>query len=207
MRASARLGTILLVSMTAVLPNCGRFIESNMRDGSRLKPFEPVAFFSNRSSSRPLVEGTIARGSLNDHTRPAPNGGTPAKLPSNPEDPAQRIAFMQQGRDRYEAFCAPCHGRDGYGRGMIVQRGYWQPPSLHIDRLRQASDEHFISVISQGFGRMPAYADKVGSTDGAAIVAYLRALQLSQHTTLAHVPPQEQARLNQAGATQPKEQR
>ena len=98
---------------------------------------------------------------------------------------------MARGQERFDIFCSPCHGRTGEGDGMVVQRGYRRPPSFHDDRLRNAPVGHFFDVITNGFGAMPDYAAQIQAEDRWAIVAYIRALQLSEHATLDDVPPAE----------------
>jgi mono/diheme cytochrome c family protein len=102
---------------------------------------------------------------------------------------------MARGRERFDIFCAPCHGRTGAGDGMVVRRGYRRPPSYHDDRLRTAPVGHFIDVMTNGFGAMPEYADQVNARDRWAIAAYIRALQLSEHATVADVPAREREAL------------
>jgi len=106
---------------------------------------------------------------------------------------------LARGQGRFNIFCAPCHSRTGDGDGMVVRRGFRRPPSLHIDRLRQAPPGHFFDVISNGFGAMPSYADQIGAHDRWAIIAYIRALQLSQNASLADVPQQERQKLQSGG--------
>ena len=96
-------------------------------------------------------------------------------------------AVMKRGQERYNIYCSMCHDKVGNGKGMIVQRGYAQPPSLHISRLRNASDGYYFRVITKGFGAMPAYDFMVSTEDRWAIIAYIRALQLSQNADLADV--------------------
>ena len=95
---------------------------------------------------------------------------------------------MARGQERFDIYCSPCHGRTGEGDGMVVRRGYRRPPSFHEDRLRDAPVGHFFDVITNGFGAMPDYAAQITAADRWAIVAYIRALQLSEHATLADVP-------------------
>src|SRR5205823_11149442 len=90
---------------------------------------------------------------------------------------------MSRGQERYDIYCSPCHGRTGAGDGMVVRRGYRPPPSLHVDRLRLAAPGHFFDVMTTGFGAMPDYAAQIRAADRWAIVAYIRALQLSDHAT------------------------
>ena len=105
------------------------------------------------------------------------------------------MEVLERGQDRYNIYCAPCHDRVGTGQGMIVRRGYRAPPSYHIDRLRSASVGHFFQVITRGFGVMPDYAAQIPPQDRWAIIAYIRALQLSQNAKLADVPETERRQL------------
>lgn len=109
---------------------------------------------------------------------------------------------LDRGEERYNIYCAVCHDRMGSGRGMVVRRGYRQPPSLHIDRLRQAPAGYFFDVITNGFGAMPDYAASITPRDRWAIVAYIRALQLSHQGTVADVPPEERNKLDSASQQQ-----
>jgi hypothetical protein len=102
---------------------------------------------------------------------------------------------LERGRDRYNIYCTPCHDYTGSGRGMIVQRGFPPPPSYPIERLRQAPVGHFFDVITNGYGAMYSYKARIPPADRWAIVAYIRALQMSQHATLEDVPPEERAKL------------
>ena len=107
---------------------------------------------------------------------------------------------MARGHERYDIFCSPCHGRTGSGDGMVVRRGYRPPPSLHDDRLRSSPVGHFFDVMTNGFGAMPDYAAQITAEDRWAIIAYVRALQLSEHATVDDVPAPERARLDQPPA-------
>jgi mono/diheme cytochrome c family protein len=102
---------------------------------------------------------------------------------------------LDRGQQRYDIYCSPCHDVTGSGRGMIVRRGYKQPPSYHTDRLRQAPIGHFYDVMTNGFGAMPDYKAQIAPRDRWAIAAYIRALQLSQHASLADVPQQDRQKL------------
>jgi mono/diheme cytochrome c family protein len=104
-------------------------------------------------------------------------------------------ALLRRGQERYGIYCTPCHGQTGRGDGMVVQRGYRRPPSFHIDRLRNEKSGYFFDVITSGFGAMPDYAAQVAVADRWAIVAYLRALQLSENARLEDVPPDRRAEL------------
>lgn len=166
-----------------------------MYDQPRYKPLAKSDFFEDGRSARPLVEGTVARGTLH---LPAPGGMAPASLATALPVPLSR-ELLARGRERYGIFCAPCHDATGGGRGMVVERGYRQPPSLHIERLRDAPVGHLYDVMTRGLGAMPDYAQQIPPEDRWAIAAYVRALQLSQRGTVADVPAGERAKL-EAGA-------
>jgi mono/diheme cytochrome c family protein len=107
---------------------------------------------------------------------------------------------LQRGRERFEIYCAPCHSPLGDGDGLVARRGFPHPPSYHDERLRRAPDRHFYDVMSEGYGVMASYADRVAPSDRWAIVAYIRALQLSQHAPVAALPPGAREHLEQATA-------
>ena len=111
--------------------------------------------------------------------------------------PAVTAALLDRGKERFGIFCSPCHGAGGDGNGIIVQRGMPRPISYHDDRLRAADDQHFFEVITNGYGAMYSYASRVPPRDRWAIVAYIRALQLSRHASIAEVPPEERAKLTE----------
>ncbi len=165
----------------------------DMHNQPRYKPLGGSAFFEDGRASRPLVEGTVPRGyaRTDEHFY---TGKVNGRLVETFPFPITR-RVLERGRERYDIFCAPCHGRDGYGEGMIVQRGFRQPPSFHTDRLRRAPVGHFFDVITNGFGTMYSYASRIPPEDRWAIIAYIRALQLSQNATLEDVPPAERRRL------------
>lgn len=165
----------------------------DMFDQPRYKPLGKSEFFADGRGSRPPVAGTIARGHLNEDEHLATgrvNGALATTFPFR----VTRAVF-ERGRERYNIYCAPCHDAVGNGNGMIVRRGYKQPPSLHLDRLRQAPVGHFYDVIRNGLGAMPDYAVEVPVSDRWAIVAYIRALQFSQRASPEDVPAEARSRL------------
>jgi len=171
-----------------------------MGDQPRYDPLEPSNFFEDGQSARPLVPGTVPRGYLREDTR--------FYMGKSGQSIARAFPFpvtsdvLNRGQERFNIYCSPCHDRVGTGDGMIVRRGYTRPPSFHIDRLRNAPVGHFFDVITNGFGAMPAYATLVPPYDRWAIIAYIRALQLSQHATLADIPEEERDKLNAGGQQQ-----
>jgi len=112
-----------------------------------------------------------------------------------PAPPPLSDALLVRGQERFNIYCAVCHGPAGYGDGEIVQRGFPTPPSYHIDRLRQAPIQHFYDVITNGYGAMFSYAQRVSPDDRWAIAAYIRALQASQHVPVAQLSDAEKAKL------------
>jgi len=194
-RLCASVSSVPFVSFVHVLAVALVFsgCRQDMHDQPKYRPMREAAFFTDVRSARPLVEGTVARGHLRDDEllySGKVNGAVAAVFPFRVD-----ATVMARGRERFDIFCAPCHGRTGQGDGMVVLRGYRRPPSLHQDRLRDAPAGHFFDVITNGFGAMPEYATQVKAEDRWAIVAYVRALQLSGHATLADVPPSERDRI------------
>jgi hypothetical protein len=165
----------------------------DMHDQPKYVPLRESSFFRDDRSARPLVEGTVARGQLHDDELLYTGKVRGEDSPVFPFAVDARV--MARGQERFNIYCAPCHGRTGQGDGMIVRRGYRRPPSLHQDRLRGAPAGHFFDVITNGFGAMPDYAAQVRAEDRWAIVAYVRALQLSEHAALADVPAADRSKL------------
>ena len=168
----------------AALPGC---IRLDMYDQPRYDALERSAFFADGRSARPLPAGTVARGTLHEDrafaTGTVDDSTFVSELPF-----ALTPELLQRGRERYGIFCIVCHDALGTGRGMVVQRGYKQPPEFHIERLRQQPAGYLFDVISKGFATMPSYAAQIPIADRWAIVAYVRALQLSQHVAVRELP-------------------
>ena len=187
-----RLALVAALAMATLAAGC----RNDMHDQPKYKGQRGSEFFTDGRSERPLVPGTVARGHLDDDEQ-LYTGKLDGQPVTTFPAPVTR-AILERGQERYGIYCTPCHDRVGNGNGMIVERGYRRPPSLHIDRLREAPVGHFFDVITGGFGAMPDYAAQIPVDDRWAIVAYIRALQLSQHATLGDVPSEEQAKLVQA---------
>jgi len=168
----------------------------DMQDQPKYKPLAASRFFSDGKSARQLVDGTVPYS-------PEVKATPPTDLSKMTTLPfALTPQVMDRGQDRFNIYCSPCHGRLGYGNGMVVQRGFRAPPSYHIDRLRQAPVGHFYDVMTNGFGAMSSYADKVAPDDRWAVTAYIRALQLSQNATINDAPPEDRAKLQSGGPKQ-----
>lgn len=164
-----------------------------MAEQPRCGPLEVSAFFADERCARQPVEGTVARGylRLDEHLYA---GRVDGQVADTLPFPLTR-QVLERGQERYNIYCTPCHDHLGTGQGMIVRRGFSPPPSLHDERLRRAPLGHFFDVITHGYGAMPSYAAQVSAQDRWAIAAYIRALQLSQHATLAEVPAAVQQQL------------
>jgi mono/diheme cytochrome c family protein len=168
-----------LLMLCAVLAGCTR---SNMDSQPKYDEYKPAGLFRDGKTLQAPPEGAVARDDL-------------ARAAEAKQKPAVTKELLARGRERYNIYCSPCHDRVGTGRGMIVERGMPQPPSFHDPRLIAAEDQHFYDVISNGFGAMYAYGDRVRPRDRWAIVAYLRALQFSQHAELSQLNAEDRAHL------------
>jgi mono/diheme cytochrome c family protein len=156
--------------------------EDNMERQVRPEAGSPLA-----AVGEPIPAGTVPRGWLEREER----------IAAPPE--ALDLATLQRGRTGFETFCSPCHGRTGYGDGMIVRHGFPSPPSFHSDELRDVSREHIVAVITHGIGLMYSYANRVEPEERWAIAAYVKALQLSQSVPVADLPEADRARLPEPG--------
>jgi mono/diheme cytochrome c family protein len=177
------LALTLLLPVITLLSGC----RIDMHVQPRENPLSRSDFFSDQRSERPPVEGTIARGELRADTYfyTGKTGNTPGDYMPFPVTKE----VLERGRERYNIYCAPCHSRVGDGNGFIPSRGFpRKPPSYHIPRLQKAPLGYFYDVITSGFGIMPDYASQIPPRDRWNIVAYVRALQLSQNATRADVP-------------------
>ena len=182
--------TIMLFSALAATAAC----RQDMHDQPRFKPLARSTFFGDERSARPRVPGTVARDHLPGD--PAFDTGKVGTGFVTAVPVAIDMTLLKRGQNRYGIYCTPCHGLVGRGDGMVVRRGYRPPPSFHIDRLRAQPAGYFFDVMTAGFGAMPDYADKLSVADRWAVVAYLRALQLSQNSTVADVPAQRRGELS-----------
>lgn len=203
----------------------------DMQDQPKMKPFRSSPFFRDGLSTRPPVEGTIARGFLKEDTEfytgkkagKAGAGTSAVQTPAGPQPSTTGQALqgpaaypddvevfpiavtkeiVERGKGRYEIFCSVCHGLTGNGDGMIVRRGFRRAASFNDDRLRQAPVGHFFDAISNGWGAMPSYAAQITVEDRWAIAAYIRALQLSQQGPIDQKVPAMTPAPSQSGGHQ-----
>ncbi len=171
------LRSIHLLLLLALLAGCKR---NDMRDQPRADTYQDSEFFADGKSARPLVPGTVPRFAVfNGPTSQSRTTTAPSGFPY----PITR-AILNRGRERYTIYCSVCHGDIGDGNGMIVQRGFTRPPTFHQARLRDVAPSHIYDVVSNGYGAMYSYNDRVEPDDRWAIAAYIRALQFSQHAPL-----------------------
>jgi len=186
----------LLVAYMACAALAFTACTQRMAQSPSYRPLEPSELFADGASARPVPADTVARGHLNDDVLlfdgKDANGQDATEFPM----PITR-EMLERGRQDFNIYCAVCHGYTGEGDGMVVQRGFLPPPTYHSDRLRQAPVGHFFDVITNGFGAMPSYANQISATDRWLIVAYIRALQLSQDASVDDVPADARAQLDQ----------
>ncbi len=189
MLAFMEIGSLLLVVCSTAA------CRQDMHDQPKYEPLQESHFFSDHRSSRPLIEGTVAQGQLkaDEHLHTGKRAGQ--LLDTLPFPVTEQV--LKRGQQRYDIFCSPCHARVGTGEGIVVQRGFRPPPSLHTQRLREAPVGHFFDVITNGYATMYSYATRIPPSDRWAIVAYVRALQLSQHARIEELPERDQTRLRE----------
>jgi mono/diheme cytochrome c family protein len=185
----ARLFVLAAVIAINALVSC----RPDMNNQPKAKPLSESDFFSNQANARPIPPHAVERGDARENAAfyTGMTSGmyiTQLPVPLTPE-------LLTRGRERFDAICAECHDRTGSGNGMVVLRGFPQPPSFHVDRLRNAPIGHFFDVITKGYGVMYSYATRVEPEDRWAIAAYIRALQLSHDVKASELTSAEQRRL------------
>ncbi len=196
------------IAISAVLMCFVAGCVQEMADQPRYEPLEASAFFEDGRSSRQPVEGTVARGQLELDAAfftGKEGGEVVTELPARALAGRSMAELLERGQERFGVFCSHCHGKVGGGIGgsdqmrelvgMVVKRGFPAPPTYHQPRLRDAAVGHFFDVITGGFGRMPAHGYLIPPVDRWAIVAYIRALQLSQHAEAGQLSPADLQKL------------
>ena len=181
MKNRSSLAVILSAGLWIFAAGCSNTLRQDMANQPRQNPLSPSDFFADGRSERPILDNTVARGSLENDALNTPKDSNVFPLPITQE-------LLERGRERYGIYCAPCHGLQGDGLGMVAMRGIKHPPSYHIDRLRQAPNGYFYDVITNGFGAMYSYSMQLTPQDRWAVVGYLRALQLSRNAKAADLP-------------------
>ncbi len=189
-RRTRRAMFTLLAVLALFLSACSQ----KMRDQPKLNPDEATTLLPGGTASQPIVADTVPRGYVNDDVEFTTGKDASGQLVTEFPFPITKQDILR-GEERFNIYCAPCHGHVGNGAGVVALRGFPGPPSYHQDRLRNAPVGHFFDVITNGFGRMPSYANQIPPEDRWRIVAYIRALQLSQHADVKSLPAADQQQL------------
>ena len=180
----------LLPLVALALAGC----RNDMHDQAKTKPLRESPFFADHASARPLPEGVVARGFLRADAVLYRGLGPDGKFVLDLPVPVTRPLLLR-GRERFDVYCSPCHGRAGDGQGMIVQRGFKNPSTFHVDRLRNERAGYFFDVMTNGFGQMSSYASQVAPEDRWAIVAWIRTLQASQDMPREFLAKEDEGKL------------
>lgn len=167
-------------------------LHQDMGNQPKNKPLTPSDFFEDGRSERPLIENTVARGALAADELVVAKDSNAFPVPVD-------MKLLERGEERYKIFCTPCHGLQGDGNGLIAMRGMKHPPSYHDDRLRKEPNGYFYDVITNGFGAMLGYSAQIPPRDRWAIIAYVRALQLSRNAPVNELPAELKEKLNSGG--------
>jgi len=173
----------------------------DMRAQPRYEPFEANAFFADGITMRQPITDTVARGQVQDDEQlytGRVNGQIAESFPFTPT-----LALIERGQERYDIFCTPCHGLTGDGKGIVTQYGMPEPTSFHDPDLRAERVGYYFNIITNGTRVMPGYATRIPAEDRWAIVAYLRALQLSQEVDVSQLAPDELPQLDQSTVITP----
>jgi mono/diheme cytochrome c family protein len=190
MTSASRLIHIACTAAFAVSIAACNPIRQDMANQPKNRPLSPSDFFPDGRSERPLVENTVAHGSIADDELVVSKESNAFPLPLSAE-------LLERGRQRYDIFCSPCHGLQGDGNGMAATRGMKHPPSYHQDRLRNSPNGYYFDNITNGFGGMLGYSAQIPPADRWAIVAYIRVLQLSRNAKASDLPAELRQKLEQ----------
>src|SRR6202022_2089695 len=182
MKNRSSLVVMLSAGLWIFAAGCSNTLRQDMANQPRQNPLSPSDFFADGRSERPVLENTVVRGSIADEALFVPKDSHAFPVQVSME-------LLERGQERYAIFCSPCHGLQGDGNGMVAMRGMKHPPSYHQERLRQVPNGYIYEVITNGFGAMLGYSAQVPPRDRWAIVAYVRALQLSRNAKVSDLPP------------------
>lgn len=183
-RVAVRIAAACAITGAGLLAGC----RQDMHDQPKFIPQRGTDFYADGRSARPQVENTVARGQLHEDAYYYSGLGADGKEGNMMPFPVT-MQVLERGQERYNIYCTPCHSRVGNGAGMIVQRGYRPAGNFHTPRLESAPLGHFFAVMTHGYGAMPDYAAQVSPEDRWAIVAYIKALQLSQNAKPSDAAP------------------
>ena len=193
MTNTSRFPFLALAVLTLVFSAGCEHLRQDMATQPKNKPLSPSGFFADGRSARPILENTVAHGSIANDELFVPKDSNSFPLKVN-------LALLERGEERYKIFCSPCHGLQGDGNGMVAMRGMKHPPTYHQDRLRAAPNGYIYDVITNGFGQMLGYSAQIPPRDRWAIIAYVRALQLSRNARVQELPAEAREKLNSGGA-------
>jgi len=185
-------GVLCAAALALSLAACNP-IRQDMANQPKNRPLSPSDFFVDGRSERPLLENTVAHGSIADDELVVAKDSTAFPVPVTQE-------LLVRGQQRYGIFCTPCHGLQGDGNGMAAMRGMKHPPSYHDDRIRKSPNGYFFDAITNGFGGMLGYSAQIPPRDRWAIVAYIRALQLSRNAKVSDLPAELKQELEAGGS-------
>ena len=185
--------SLLVAACLLAVSGCNYTLRQDMANQPRQNPLSPSDFFQDGRSERPILDNTVVRGSIENDTLAVPKESNAFPLPVTME-------LLERGQDRYGIFCSPCHGLQGDGQGMVTLRGMKHPPTYHQDRLRNVPNGYLYDVITNGFGAMNGYSAQLVPKDRWAIVAYVRALQVSRNAHAADLPAEVREKLMAGGA-------
>jgi len=189
--ASRFLMTACAAASLLIASGC-QYLKQDMANQPKNRPLSPSDFFEDGRSERPILENTVAHGAVAEDALFVPKDSNSFPLPVTAQ-------LLQRGQERYKIFCSPCHGLQGDGNGLVAMRGMKHPPTYHQDRLRQAPNGYFFDNITNGFGAMYGYSAQIPPADRWAIIAYIRALQLSRNAKVSDLPAELQQQLSSAG--------
>lgn len=191
---SSRYSSLVLLLLTACgIAGCDNTLRQDMANQPRVNPLAPSQFFDDGRSGRPIIDNTVVRGSVENDSLYEPKDSNAFPLALTRE-------LLQRGQERYVIFCTPCHGLQGDGQGMVAMRGMKHPPSYHQERLRAEPNGYYFDVVTNGFGAMYGYSSQIPPRDRWAIIAYVRALQLSRNAPVGELPTELREKLVAGGA-------
>jgi hypothetical protein len=193
LRTSTRLALLLSAAAFMFFASGCEYLHQDMGNQPKNKALSPSDFFQDGRSERPLIENTVARGSLANDELFVPKESSAFPLPVN-------MKLLERGEERYKIYCTPCHGIQGDGNGMVAMRGMKHPPSYFDAQVRKETNGYYYDVVSNGFGAMLGYSAQIPPSDRWAIIAYVRALQLSRNAPVSELPADLRNKLNSGGS-------
>jgi hypothetical protein len=192
LRAFSRLAIVFSAAILMLVASGCDELHQDMGNQPKNKALSPSDFFQDGRSGRPLLDNTVARGSLANDELFVPKESNAFPLPVD-------MKLLERGEERYKIYCTPCHGLQGDGNGMVAMRGMKHPPSYHDGQVRKETNGYYFDVITNGFGAMLGYSAQIPPSDRWAIIAYVRALQLSRNAPASELPAELRSKLNSGG--------